>query len=66
MSTLDGALLNCDLDGVSVQVEVEYLCQRVALINAGKKIDEGSPLDLKTKYNAQNLEEVFMEATKIV
>lgn len=46
-------------------LEVEYLCQRVALINAGKKIDEGSPLDLKSKYNAQNLEEVFMEATRI-
>lgn len=46
-------------------LEVEYLCQRVALINAGTKIDEGSPLDLKVKYNAQNLEEVFMEATKI-
>ena len=46
-------------------LEVEYLCQRVALINAGKKIDEGSPLDLKSKYNAQNLEEVFIEATRI-
>ena len=46
-------------------LEVEYLCQRVALINAGKKIDEGSPLDLKSKYNAQNLEEVFIETTRI-
>lgn len=46
-------------------LEVEFLCQRVALINDGRKIDEGSPLELKVKYKAQNLEEVFMEATRI-
>jgi len=46
-------------------LEVEFLCQRVALINDGRKIDEGSPLELKAKYKAQNLEEVFMEATRI-
>jgi len=46
-------------------LEVEFLCNRVALVNAGRKIDEGSPSELKAKYRAQNLEEVFMEATRI-
>ena len=42
-------------------LEVEYLCDRVALVNKGKVVIEGSPADLKTKYNAVNLEEVFGE-----
>jgi len=55
--------------GVSVllsshnMLEVEYLCQRVALIDSGRIVVEGSPAELKTKYEAQNLEEVFMRAT---
>jgi len=44
-------------------LEVELLCNRVALINEGKILGEGSPQELKSSYNAQNLEEVFMEAT---
>jgi ABC-2 type transport system ATP-binding protein len=40
-------------------LEVEYLCDRVALINKGKIILEGTPTTLKTQYNSQNLEEVF-------
>jgi len=44
-------------------LEVEFLCDRVALINEGKIIGEGSPSELKSKYKAPNLEEVFMEAT---
>jgi ABC-2 type transport system ATP-binding protein len=40
-------------------LEVEYLCDRVALINKGKIILEGTPPALKTQYNSQNLEEVF-------
>jgi len=44
-------------------LEVEFLCDRVALINEGKLIGEGSPSELKSKYKAPNLEEVFMEAT---
>jgi len=42
-------------------LEVEYLCERVALINRGKIVAEGSPTELKTKYKATNLEEVFAE-----
>jgi len=42
-------------------LEVEYLCDRVALINKGKKVAEGSPAELKTRYKAVNLEDVFGE-----
>jgi len=44
-------------------LEVEFLCDRVALINEGQLIGEGTPQELKSKYKALNLEEVFMEAT---
>ncbi len=40
-------------------LEVEYLCDRVALVDKGKVVIEGSPADLKAKYKASNLEEVF-------
>lgn len=40
-------------------LEVEYLCDRVALINKGKIVAEGSPAELKKKANVSNLEEVF-------
>jgi ABC-2 type transport system ATP-binding protein len=46
-------------------LEVEYLCNKVALINEGKIISEGTPEDLKTRYNAVNLEQAFMEATQL-
>ena len=42
-------------------LEVEYLCDRVALIDKGKIVIEGPPAELKTKNNAANLEEVFGE-----
>lgn len=44
-------------------LEVEYLCDKVALINRGMIIAEGKPSELKEKCNASNLEEVF---TKVV
>lgn len=44
-------------------LEVEYLCNRVALINKGKIVAEGSPEKLKSEYNAENLEEVFVKVT---
>jgi ABC-2 type transport system ATP-binding protein len=40
-------------------LEVEYLCDRVALINKGKIAIEGQPQELKKKYESENLEEVF-------
>lgn len=44
-------------------LEVEYLCDRVALINKGMLVAEGTPLELKEKHRASNLEEAF---TKVV
>ena len=40
-------------------LEVEYLCNRVALIDKGKIVVEGKPQELKTKFESANLEEVF-------
>jgi len=42
-------------------LEVEYLCDRVALVNKGKVVAQGSSQELKKKFNALNLEEVFGE-----
>ncbi len=42
-------------------LDVEYLCDRVAIVNKGKIVVEGSPQELKTKYSVANLEEVFGE-----
>jgi len=40
-------------------LEVEYLCNRVALVNKGKIAVEGEPQELKQRFEVQNLEEVF-------
>jgi ABC-2 type transport system ATP-binding protein len=45
-------------------LEVEYLCHRVALINKGFVIAEGTPVELKERFNSKNLEQAFMEATR--
>jgi ABC-2 type transport system ATP-binding protein len=45
-------------------LEVEYLCDRVGLIDEGRLIDVGSPVKLKEKYGAINLEEVFIKVTE--
>ncbi len=42
-------------------LEVEHLCDRVSLINQGKIMVEGTPTELKSKYKAANLEQVFVE-----
>ena len=42
--------------------EVEYLCDRVALIDHGKVVLEGTPAGLKQRYGANNIEEVFTKA----
>jgi ABC-2 type transport system ATP-binding protein len=47
-------------------LEVEYLCDRVALVNKGKVVIEGTPDELKTKYGAVNLEDVFGEVVGFV
>jgi ABC-2 type transport system ATP-binding protein len=40
-------------------LEVEFLCDRVALVNEGKIAVEGEPQELKQRFEVQNLEEVF-------
>ena len=40
-------------------LEVDFLCDRVALVNKGKIVLEGKPSELKIQYKSQNLEEVF-------
>jgi ABC-2 type transport system ATP-binding protein len=40
-------------------LEIEYLSDRVALIDKGRILDAGTPAELKAKHSAQNLEEVF-------
>lgn len=40
-------------------LEVEYLCDRVALLNKGKIVVEGKSDELKKRYQSANLEEVF-------
>jgi len=45
-------------------LEVEFLCERIALINDGEIVEEGSPSELKKRYQASNLEEAFTEVVK--
>jgi len=42
-------------------LEIEYLCDRVAIIHKGKIIAEGNPRKLIEEADASNLEEVFMK-----
>ncbi len=45
-------------------LEIEYLSDRVAIINKGVIHATGTPADLKARYSAQNLEEVFAEVAR--
>ncbi len=45
-------------------LEVEFLCSNIALINEGKIVEEGRPSELKEKYDADNIEDVFTEVIK--
>jgi len=47
-------------------LEVENLCDRVALLNKGKIVAEGSPAELKEEMNASNLKEVFAKVVGFV
>jgi ABC-2 type transport system ATP-binding protein len=40
-------------------LEVEFLCDKVALVNRGKIVAEGTPEELKVKNKVNNLEEAF-------
>lgn len=43
--------------------EAEELCDRVGIVDHGKLIALGSPRHLKDKFNAKDLEEVFIQLT---
>jgi len=45
-------------------LEVDYLCDRVALIDEGVIHEVGTPAGLKEKYKAANLEDVFVEVVR--
>jgi len=45
-------------------LEVEYLCERIALISDGKIVEEGKPKSLMEKYKANNIEEVFTRVVR--
>ncbi len=41
-------------------LEVELLCDRIALVHDGVIVEVGTPAELKAKHHASNIEEVFM------
>lgn len=57
-------------EGISVllsshnMLEIEFLSDRLALIDRGILLDAGPPAELKEKYRASNLEEVFRSALR--
>ena len=56
-------------EGISVllsshnMLEIDFLSDRVAIIDKGKILEIGEPELLKQEYSAQNLEEVFRAGT---
>jgi ABC-2 type transport system ATP-binding protein len=57
-------------EGISVllsshnMLEIEFLSDRVALIDKGRILDSGTPQGLKERYSAPNLENVFRSALR--
>jgi ABC-2 type transport system ATP-binding protein len=45
-------------------LEVEFLCDRIALIDKGEIKEIGTPEKLKEEYDAKNIEDVFIKAVK--
>jgi ABC-2 type transport system ATP-binding protein len=45
-------------------LEIEFLSDRVALIDKGRILDSGTPTELKDKHQAKNLEEVFRSSVR--
>ena len=45
-------------------LEVEYLCDRIALIDNGIIIEKGKPKDMMNRYKSNNIEEVFTKVVK--
>lgn len=45
-------------------LEIEFLSDRIALIDKGQILEIGKPDELKEKYGVRNIEEVFMEVVR--
>ena len=45
-------------------LEIEFLCQRIALIDDGMIVAGGTAAELKSKYDARNIEEAFVKAVR--
>lgn len=60
-------ILNCKSQNKAIvfsshtMQEVEKLCDRIVIINKGKIIEEGTIEQLKSKYNNNDMEEIFMK-----
>lgn len=65
-----GIIRNSTKEGSAVllsshnMLEVELLCDRIALIHEGRIVETGTPAELKGKYSAENIEDVFAEVVK--
>lgn len=44
--------------------EVDLLCERVAMINKGRIVLEGTPKELKERFGTDNLEDVFLKVVR--
>ena len=42
-------------------VEVEKLCDRVVIIHKGKVVEQGTISALKSKYNNEDMEDIFVK-----
>ncbi len=56
-------------DGITVFVTTHYMdeaeyCDRVSIMNAGKIEALDTPMKLKEKYNAENMDEVFLQIAR--
>ena len=47
-------------------LEVDFLCDRVALINSGQTVMQGTPKEIVEATQTRNLEEAFIKVTNLV
>ena len=43
--------------------EAEFLCDRVAVMDAGRVLEVGSPAELVSRFGTRTLEDVFLHLT---